>query len=307
MMAATCTFLPSRRAVTTLISTTTLLVVIISAVVCLGVFGRHTFRGEIVISSSSSSQTLLRSARSDGSSSSYFVFLQKFPLEDTWEMLFHTEVVVCRRDTFDSDFLTTLDDLAKTISTTPSDTDAKAPFVQVPEGQWVKQSTAKCVQLGYGGSDCSATCCGSPHGQENTNYALNSRDAVIGNAMGEKKELFLYGISGDSSKNSDKEGGISGIDAYRAICPATSKESMKLPTCVSKWTGVDYNPITNNCNKFTSAILKCVYGLSDKKPNLGVSDMITVACPMETKEDGINVQQCLIPSLRNAADIIIAE
>ena len=48
---------------------------------------------------------------------------------------------------------------------------------------------------------------------------------------------------------------------------------------MSDWSGTDYNPITNNCNTFTSTVLKCVYGMSDRKPNLGVSDMIHVTCP----------------------------
>ena len=55
------------------------------------------------------------------------------------------------------------------------------------------------------------------------------------------------------------------------------------------------NPLTNNCNTFTSAVLKCVYGFSDAKPHLGVSDLRTVTCPTETTADGKQVEQCLIP------------
>ena len=42
-------------------------------------------------------------------------------------------------------------------------------------------------------------------------------------------------------------------------------------------------------------MLKCVYGFSDAKPHLGVSDLRTVTCPTETTADGKQVEQCLIP------------
>lgn len=49
--------------------------------------------------------------------SKYYIFLQKFPLESTWRMIFHTEVIVCPRETFqdDADFLITLDELVNTL------------------------------------------------------------------------------------------------------------------------------------------------------------------------------------------------
>ena len=200
--------------------------------------------------------------------------------------------------------MSTLDQLAKTLSSDnnsnnqddDNDDKTKVSFVQVPEEQWSQQTNSKCVQLGYGGASCPSTCCGSPHGNENINYSLNSRQAVIGNAMGDAKQLYLYGVS-DS---------ISGMDAYRAVCvddntktttatAAADDTNQMLPTCVSHWAGTDYNPLTNNCNTFTSTILKCVYGLSDDKPNLGISDMVNVVCPMEKRDDGTDVPLCLIP------------
>merc|ERR1712183_169486 len=56
--------------------------------------------------------------------------------------------------------------------------------------------------------------------------------------------------------------------------------------CWSNWAGTDYNPLTNNCNTFTSTILYMVYGLSQKKPHLGPSDMVTVKghCPSTAPE-----------------------
>ncbi len=70
-----------------------------------------------------------------------------------------------------------------------------------------------------------------------------------------------------------------------------------LPTCVSDWGGTDYNPLTSNCNTFTSAVLKCVYGMSDAKPNLGISNIRTVTCPSEKGKDGMEVRQCVTPAM----------
>ena len=315
---------------------TPVLLTIAAIILCLGVVVfRHNLRGDIehpLRQSSSSTYELLDTTgpltrlhtktaapqTSQSNDNEYFVFLQKFPLQNTWQLLFHTEVVVCPRSTFDTsstDFLSTLDQLAKTISSSNNnnqDDKAKVSFVQVPEEQWSQQTNTKCVQLGYGGASCPSTCCGSPHGNENINYALSSRQAVIGNAMGDAKQLYLYGVS-DS---------ISGMDAYRAVCvddkkttttSATDDTNQMLPTCVSHWAGTDYNPLTNNCNTFTSTILKCVYGLSDDKPKLGISDMVNVVCPMEKRDDGMDVPLCLIPapttktSLSDAADGVDVE
>jgi hypothetical protein len=243
----------------------------------------------------------------------YFVFLQKFPLQNSFKMLFHTEVVVCPRQAFakDAHFLESLDALVlelppasfDDIIINKNDTNKQIHFVVVAKNQWSAQSDPSCVQLGYGGKVdwssvdnafefCRTACCGSPHKNENTNYALNSHDAVISNAMGEDKELYLYGISS-----------ISGEDAYRAVCHGhmNAVEEDKLPICVSSWSGTNYNALTNNCNTFTSTVLKCVYGMSDSKPGLGISDVVEVSCPKEKIDDKV-VQICAIPKGRNADD-----
>mmetsp|Transcript_6215 Transcript_6215/g.13410 ORF Transcript_6215/g.13410 Transcript_6215/m.13410 type:complete len:157 (-) Transcript_6215:124-594(-) len=139
-------------------------------------------------------------------------------------------------------------------------------------------------------------CCGSPHKHENTNYALNSHRAVISNAMEDYKELYFYGVSGSAGGDVD---GISGEDAYKSVCHGfmNAVEMGTLPKCVSNWAGRDYNPLTNNCNTFTSTVLKCVYGFSDAKPHLGVSDLRNVKCPSEKKHDRTELDQCLIPTI----------
>lgn len=218
------------------------------------------------------------------SSDSYYVFLQKFPLKGTFKMLFHTEVVVCPSKAFERDtvFLNTLESILSNLRK-----EDRASFAAVPKGQWTKQDLPTCVQMGYGGSSCPTSCCGAPHRDKQRGYPLNSQMAVIGNAMGEEKELYLYGRSET----------ISGSDAYKAVCHGhmNAVEIGMLPKCVSDWTGSDYSALTLNCNTFTSTILKCVYGLSDAKPHLGVSDMVNVKCPVEKTLDGKEVEACLVP------------
>jgi len=283
---------------------------------------RHNLRGEIVGSPSSpaSSASSLRSqsyfaseqqsdeyvtaaASADPPADSYYVFLQKFPLQSSFKMIFHTEVIVCPRETFSKDtaFLNMLDGMSNTLAPSRFDETSvqdstKSSYVAIEKEQWSKQSEPGCVQLGYGGANCGMGCCGSPHKHQNTNYALNSQEAVIGNAMGDHKEMYFYGVSGSAGGG---EEGISGDDAYKAVCHGhmNAIEMGAVPMCVSNWAGRDYNPLTNNCNTFTSTVLKCVYGLSDAKPHLGVSDMITVTCPEEKKDDGTGVNQCMLPTL----------
>lgn len=238
------------------------------------------------------------------SSKEYFVFLQKFPLQNSFKMLFHTEVVVCPRHAFanDAHFLESLDALV--LELPPSSFDdiminkkakKQIDFAVVAKNQWSAQSDRSCVQLGYGGKYvwssvdnayefCRTACCGSPHTYENTHYSLNSQEAVIKNAIGQEKEVYLYGVSS-----------MSGEDAYRAVCHGhmNAVEEDELPVCISDWTGAEYNALTNNCNTYTSTVLKCVYGMSDSKPDLGVSDMVKVKCPKEKINDKV-VRLCAV-------------
>lgn len=206
---------------------------------------------------------------SSSESSKYYVFLQKFSLESTMNLIYHTEVIVCPRQSFGTVFQKDIDQLATSLS----------DFALVPEVLWKDQSSATCVQLGYGGASCTQKCCSSPHKDGvNVGYALNSRKAVISNADKSTKSLYFYGVSELS------EGGEG---AYRAVCSTGAM-------CHSNWSGVDYNPLTNNCNTFTSTVLKCVFGLSDKKPHLGVSDMVSVKCP----------EKCEVPEKKALVQIV---
>ena len=235
-----------------------------------------------------------------------YVFLQKFPLKNSFGMIFHTEVVVCPRKAFEKDahFLETLDALVQVLPPSSfedvvnkKDKKNQIHFAAVAKNQWSAQSENGCVQLGFGekynwNTDdnayefCRTACCGSPHKDENRRYALNSKQAVIENALGDEKEVYLYGVSP-----------ISGEDAYRAACHGhmNAIEEDKLPVCVSNWAGTDYNALTNNCNTYTSTVLKCVFGLSDSKPNLGVSDMVRVSCPKLQIDDNKDMHICSVP------------
>ena len=212
----------------------------------------------VVAAADGNGHHLLQHGLKDGNS---YVFLQKFPLEHTNNLIFHTEVLVCAREGFSTEDQMLLDDKI----------DSLEDFVELEESWWSSQ-TANCVEFGYGGSSCSDRCCAVPHGDSETHFPLNERQAVISNADTTKKSLFLYGSSGT----------LDGESAYHRLCNQK---------CWSNWAGTDYNPLTNNCNTFTSTVLHCVFGLSEKKPNLGPSDMVTVTC-----------DKC--PGLRGRVDVL---
>ena len=176
-----------------------------------------------------------------------YVFLQKFPLEGTDDLLWHTEVLVCPREGFAPDEQEYLDQMIESLT----------DFVEIDESWW-QDKTASCTELGYGGDDCTDRCCAVPHGAEEREFPLNEHRAVIGNAKVEEKYLYLYGI-----------GALEGDQTWHATCDEK---------CWPNWAGTDYNPLTNNCNTFASTVLHCVFGLSEKKPDLGVSDCPPASC-----------------------------
>merc|ERR1712238_320431 len=109
---------------------------------------------------------------------------------------------------------------------------------------------------------CSKECCSVGK----NDMPLNKRQAVITNADVSKKSLFVYGT-----------GSFDGNVAYHHTCDKK---------CWSNWAGTDYSVLKNNCNTFTSTVLSLVYGLSQEKPHLGISDRVTVSghCPASTME-----------------------
>lgn len=200
-----------------------------------------------------------------------YVFLQKFPLLGT--PFYHTEVVVCPKNAFDAADRTTLDGRVAAIANArlsphrasrlgdgESSSSSSTGFVEIAESWWGARDVP-CVELGYGGAACREKCCSVPHGEDQVPYPLNARRSVISNADVDRKSLYLYGV-----------GAFSGEVAYRTLCAATAEK------CWSNWSGADYRVLRNNCNTFTSTVLSCVYGLSENKPHLGVSDMVTVKC-----------------------------
>lgn len=197
--------------------------------------------------------SLLGAALCNSLDGSNFVFLQKFGLGSpsySLNLTFHTEVLVCPRSGFSADEQKALDNKIAGMT----------DFAEV-ELSWWASKTANCVELGYGGAPCSTECCSAPHSSAQINYPLNARRAVISNADVAHKELYIYGT-----------GSFDGDVAYHHACDKK---------CWSNWAGTDYNILKNNCNTFTSMMLKMVYGLSEKKPHLTVSDLVTVhgSCP----------------------------
>jgi len=180
-----------------------------------------------------------------------FVYLQKFPIKGT--PFFHTEILVCSRNLFSK-----RDQIMLEEQTTKIEKEDKVNYVLIDKSWW-SQINISCTELGYGGDYCNDRCCSAPHGKEQINYPLNASRAMIGNADTTRKSLYLYG-----------KGRLNGEAAYREVCGGDK--------CWSNWAGTDYNILKNNCNTFTSTVLSCVFGLSQKKPHLGVSDLVTVNC-----------------------------
>ena len=197
-----------------------------------------------------------------------YVFLQRFPLEGT--PFFHTEVLVCPRAGFQNEDQNTLDKFVESITPTPPSHSLQTEeiyFVEIEESWW-KLRSANCIELGYGSAPCRRQCCAVPHGKDQIEYPLNAQRSMIGNADTRHKSLFLYGV-----------GSFSGNVAFEAVCGIGPDDDGKSDhKCWSKWSGFDYKLLKNNCNTFTSTVLSCVYGLSEKKPDLGVSDLVTVNC-----------------------------
>jgi hypothetical protein len=177
-----------------------------------------------------------------------YVFLQRFHLEGVMGFAYHTEILACEKSGFSAEGQQYLDGQIQALH----------DFVEIPAAWWAN-NTASCVELGYGGALCEEECCSVGKAV----MPLNKRQAVIANAALDTKAVFLYGT------------GFDGATAYHDVCDHK---------CWSNWAGTDYNILKNNCNTFTSTVLSCVYGLSQKKPQLGVSDMVTVSghCPAET-------------------------
>lgn len=207
---------------------------------------------------------------------SYYIFLQKFPLQHSGDWLFHTEVLVCPRHNFTVQDRRMLDQKAEASMGSDS-------FLPLEESWWTSTSTVAapiyCVELGYGGSSCTTSCCSVPQGVSQHAYPLHARYAIIRNIDGTKKSLFLYGT-----------GSIDGVEAYHAVCNNGNATKDHNP-CWSRWSGTDYNPLFNNCNTFTSTVLSCVYGLSQKKPDLGPSDIVTVKCHCQPTTSAIYMEK----------------
>lgn len=174
----------------------------------------------------------------------YDVFLQVFRLRNTsWLLggLYHSEVLVCPRMPAGSG------GWRRKLAGEP------APFLAVDERLW-DSSTVECMELAYGGNSDRAPCSGVML----RNQSLSARKALISNVEQGIVWKYWYGT-----------GTQSGEEALQRFCGS----------CGKSWAGLRYRLLSHNCNTFTSSILHCVYGLSQKKPGLGISDLVNVDCP----------------------------
>ena len=203
-----------------------------------------------------------------------FIFLQKFPLMNSMNLIFHTEVISCNSNQFTKDDQEFLHSQLNTM------VDQNLDYVPIDDEFWSSstKSNISCVEYGYGGSACTKQCCSVPHTSKQLHYPFNNTDAIIHNADTTQKSLYFYGLAHNMTRDivwSKLCGGGSSNDDSGGEDATTTTGTSK---CWSNWAGIDYNPLTNNCNTFTSTVLKCIYGLSDKKPHLGPSDTVRVSC-----------------------------
>ena len=214
----------------------------------------------------------------NGNIDTEFIFLQKFPLMNSMNLLFHTEVISCNSNQF------TKDDQEYLLSQVNAMADQHLDYVPIDEEFWSSSTKSKisCVEYGYGGSACTKQCCSVPHTSKQLHYPFNNADAIIHNADTTQKSLYLYGLSYNMTRDivwSKLCGGGGGGGSSNIEDGGGGEDTtMNASKCWSNWAGIDYNPLTNNCNTFTSTVLKCIYGLSDKKPHLGPSDTVKVSC-----------------------------
>jgi len=185
----------------------------------------------------------------DAEPGGYYIFLQVFRLQGSSVAgiggFYHSEVLVCPRSQFplrDQEYLDGLDL-------------SQQDFYEMSEDWW-RSSQVKCAEIAYGGAEDSAVCSGVMLRKQ---QPLADSEALILNVDSGVAWKYFYGV-GDKSLRDISESQCSGA-------------------CGQQWAGSSYGLTTHNCNTFTSAILHCVYGLSQSKPGLGVSDMATITCP----------------------------
>jgi len=153
---------------------------------------------------------------------------------------YHSEVVFCDRNGFQAADQAYLEDLLKG--------SWWSGYQKIPVDWW-EQRHAACTTLSYGGGYNKASCSGISHYSQ----YLSTRRAGIGNADRSAAYKYIFGTTDfDSSTAKDVVcGGHCGLD----------------------WSSDAYNPVSRNCNLFSSTMMSCILDLSQSTPNLGVSDM----------------------------------
>jgi len=177
----------------------------------------------------------------------HYVLLEVFRLRYTrliFGGFYHSQMAICPKSHFSAEERRVLDGLQL---------DPSKGFAEVPPTLW-RRSPASCFKLSFGGIADNSRCSGISAVRQ----ALRLDSALIPNVEPGVAWKYLYG-----------DGPFSGPQTARRIC---------MTSCGDQWSGGKYNLVTRNCNTFTSTVLQCVYGLSQEKPGLGVSDLWRVGC-----------------------------
>lgn len=123
-------------------------------------------------------------------------------------------------------------------------------YTEIPATWWTSQKhRGSCYSFAYGAGDDEwdeeDSACSGVHDEY---HKLYGTDALIPNT-GANVRKYLYGSSD-----------LSGPDARQNVCKGT---------CGKKWKAGKYSGLFHNCNTFTSTVLKCAYGFSQRKAALG--------------------------------------
>lgn len=153
---------------------------------------------------------------------------------------YHSEVVICHRDGFSRADQKHLEGILKGLWW--------SNYEKLPTSWWQNRHVS-CQTLSYAGGSSKVPCSGVSIFPQ----FLSSRLSGITNADLNHVWKYIYGTAD--------------YDPYQA------RNHVCRGSCGPDWASDNYNPISRNCNFFSSSLMGCTLGLSTSTPSLGVSDM----------------------------------
>lgn len=185
---------------------------------------------------------------------------------------YHGAVISCPKSSFSSDEQRQLDDAI-----------SKNYWTELNENWWGK-SDITCKLIQYGGDDDTQQCsCISFDDAQTHEQPLSSLHANGEQFSSSGVWKYIYGT-----------GSMDVDTVHHEAC------DQPIPSGDINWSCHTYNAVEGpNCNTFVSFVLKCAYGLSDKKPDIGASDPMSITC------NGNNGAAWAGPSRRQNATLVV--